>query len=304
MSNPQEYPNATQSAYNYINAFKLGEPFYPPSEGLIVDEKPDSMALWILGKELAISEPGVREHIVALLVDVGVSSDPLQAEGAEVLRNQQITEILVGSGLVKSDIAREATLDALRKLMTQTDLARYEAEFIKALEKKPTEEMFLLIAKARLPKAKTLVDSLARSQTWKDSPAAKIALAAMGDTEIENGFLDAAETARNESNSQAFIDALGTLSLTGTQRSLIYIANQLRTPLVFEVPGAFRKSVRLNVLEALLYNFPDQPVLYPNNIVEEEDYTAAEEFCTRKLGVTYTTPPPPFMTYEGFPIPR
>jgi len=304
MSNSQEHPNATQSAYNYINSFKRGEPFYPPSEGLIIDEKPDSMALWILGKELATSGSDVRENIVALLVDVGVSSDPLQQEGAEVLRNKQIVEILVGSGLAKADIAREATLDALRKLVTQEDLARYDVEFTKALENRPSEEVFLLIAKAKPSKAKTLLDSLARSSVWKDSPEAKIALAAMGDTMIENEFIDVAEAARKEGDSQSFIDAIGTLSLVGTQQTLTYIANQLRTPLVFEVPGAFRKSVRLNVLEALLYNFPDQPVLYPNNIVNEEDYTAAEHFCTKKLGVTYTIPPPPFMTYEGFPIPR
>ena len=63
------------------------------------------------------------------------------------------------------------------------------------------------------------------------------------------------------------------------------------------------KSVRLNVLEALLYNFPDQPVLYPNNINSEADYTAAERFCTATLGVVYRNPPPPFLKYRAFPIP-
>jgi hypothetical protein len=63
------------------------------------------------------------------------------------------------------------------------------------------------------------------------------------------------------------------------------------------------KSVRLSTLEALLYNFPDQPVLYPNNIIDASAYTAAEQFCIATLGVTFTTPPPPFLTYRPFPIP-
>ncbi|MCK7510883.1 MAG: hypothetical protein MZV70_46975 [Desulfobacterales bacterium] len=66
----------------------------------------------------------------------------------------------------------------------------------------------------------------------------------------------------------------------GTPRSLKALAGLLRSPLVIHVPGLFDKSVRLNVLDALSYNFPDQPVLYANNIITKEDYTAAERFCT------------------------
>ena len=46
----------------------------------------------------------------------------------------------------------------------------------------------------------------------------------------------------------------------------------MRTPLIFDLVGAYKKTVRLNVLEALLYNFPDQFILYPNNIKSDADY--------------------------------
>ena len=92
-----------------------------------------------------------------------------------------------------------------------------------------------------------------------------------------------------------------TPSLIRCDLTLFMRDRRIRSPMTILVPNAYEKSVRLNVLEALLYNFPDQTVLYPNNIISEKDYTAAEEFCTKTLGVTYTTPPPPFMTIRGFP---
>jgi hypothetical protein len=303
MAKQQVQDDPSQQAHDYIAAFRRGEDFRSPSRGIISGGKPDSLAVWILGHEMSTADPSVREKIVALLVDVGVSADPLQPEGAEVLRNLQIIEILAGAGLVKPDLGREAAMDALRKLVTQPDLARYGDSFNMAIEHAPSEEAFLLIAKAKPARARMIVDQLAISPDWNDVEEAKIARAALGATDIENEFLARADSAEAARDGRAFSEALVPLALMGTSRSLKAIAERLRTPLIFEVPGAYKKSVRLNVLEALLYNFPDQPVLYPNNIITEADYTAAELFCIRTLGVTYTTPPPPFMTYYGYPTP-
>ena len=65
----------------------------------------------------------------------------------------------------------------------------------------------------------------------------------------------------------------------------------------------YLESLRLNVLDALRYHYRDRPEFYPNNIVTEAEYTAAERLCTGELGVTYDMPAPPFMTYRAFPIP-
>jgi hypothetical protein len=290
----------TKSAQDYIAAFRRGEDFTRPTTGVIVDGQPNGAALQLLGQELAVADPSVREKIVALLVDMGLRTDPLTPKGAEVLRNPQIIALLAGAGLAKPDLGREAAMDALRKLVTRPDLARFEDAFVKPLVDAPTEEAFLLVAKAKPQKAKVLVDRLAKSPQWKEVEAAKIARAALGAKDVEDEYLAAADAA---TDGKALARALGPLALMGTPRSLKAIAERLRTPLTIHVPGAFEKSVRLNVLEALLYNFPDQPVLYPNNINAEADYTAAERFCTQTLGVTYKTPPPPFLTYRGYPIP-
>ncbi|MCJ7601180.1 MAG: hypothetical protein MUO63_06690, partial [Desulfobulbaceae bacterium] len=299
--NKQEIIMTTMSnVQDYIDTFQRGEDFTPPSVGVIVDGQPDGAALELLGKELAVANPSVRENIINLLVDMGRRTDPLTPKGADVLRHPQIIALLAGAGLAKPDLGREAAMEALRKLVTQPDLARFGDAFTEALKDTPTEEAFLLVAKAKPAHAKGLVDRLGMSPKWKEVEAAKIARAALGAEDVEDEFLADTEAA---TDGKALAQALGPLALIGTPRSLRAIAERLRTSLTIDKPGAYEKSVRLNVLDALLYNFPDQPILYPNNITKEADYTTAEGFCTRILGVTYSTPPPPFMTYRGYPTP-
>ena len=289
-----------KNAQEYITAFRNGENFTAPSVGLIIDGKPDDAALQLLGEELAVADASIRENIVLLLVEVGLQTDPSKAKGTAALRNLQIIKWLAGPGIAKPDLGREAAMDALRKLVMPRDLAGYGDAFVKALEEAPAEEAFLLVAKAKPMKAKILVNRLAGLPKWEDKEAAKIARAALGAEDIEDEFLAACEAAED---GEELAQALGPLALIGTPRCLKEIAKRMRTPLTIDRPGAFEKSVRLNVLEALLYNFPDQPVLYPNNINSAANYTLAEHFCTATFDVEYDEPQPPFLTYRGYPIP-
>ena len=290
------------NAQDYIDAFRRGENFNPPAKGVFVNGQPDDAALQILGKELAVADPNVRENIIRLLVDMGRTTDPLTAQGADVLRHSRILELLANEGLSKPDLGREAAMEALRKLVTTRDLARFDQVFTNALAEEPTNGAFLLVAKAKSSKAKDLVDRLIKLPKWENLESAKIARAALGSKEDEDQFLAVAAAA---TTGEALAKAIGPLALMGTPRSLKVIGEKLRSPLTIEVsghmPGKSEKSVRLNVLDGLLYNFPDQPVLYPNNINRDEDYRAAERFCMDNLGVVYTEPPPPFLKLRNSP---
>lgn len=294
----------SKSAQDYIAAFERNEDFQPPAKGVYVNGQPDESAIQTLAAALQTANPNVRENIVHLLVEMGRSSDPLTPKGADVLRHKQIIDVLVKGGLVKPDLGREAAMDALRKLCRQPDLAQYDSEFTNALADEPTAEAFLLVAKAKAYKAKELIERLIKLPKWQNLEEAKIARAALGSTADEDEFLAKAAESRT---GEALAAALGPLALMGTPKSIKTIASYLRSPLTIEIPGHMpgrnEKTVRLNVLEALLYNFPDEPVLYPNNIHRDEDYRAAERFCTDRLGVVYREPPPPFMKYLSSPVP-
>jgi hypothetical protein len=300
---------------NYIASFRKGQEFTGHSEGLIVGGKlhrpsgrimqgqPDEDALEKLKKELASGDAFVRRNVVALLVDVGLQVDPRRPEGTEALRDKDIIEVLVRVGMARRDVGREAAMDALRKLVRPGDLAPYAEVFARALQEKPTEDAFLLVAKAKAMAARPRVDELAQDPSWKNNEAVKIAQAALGHRELEAAFIKQVAEAHQAGDSEKFMQSLGTLALIGTPASLRAIAGYLRTPLTFLIPGAMEKSLRLNVLEALQYNYPDQPVLYPNNIHSAAEYTAAEKFCTEELGVVFEGPEPPFMTFRPFPVP-
>jgi hypothetical protein len=290
-----------KNAQNYIEAFRRGEDFTPPANGVIVQGRPDPAALALLGKELAAGDPKVRERIVALLVDMAVRTDPLASHGAAVLRDPQILDLLAGPGLSKDDLGREAAMRALRKMAPPGDLARFGDAITAVLERAPSWEAFLLVARAKPVKARPVVDRLANLPKWRATEELRIARAALGDQMLENSYLADLNAANDV---KSFPKALEPASLIGTPRCLTAIAARLRTPLIYDMPGAYKKSLRLNVLLALLYNFPDQPLFNPNNIHSDADYAAAERFCTEKLQVAYHEPRPPFMTYSGYPIPR
>ena len=293
------------SAQDYIDGFKRGEDFSPPSKGLVASGQPDLKSLEILGKELAVGNPNVRENIVKLLVDIGRTTDPLTSKGADALRHDKIIALLAAPGLAKADLGREAAMEALRKFVTTKGLSRFGDLFADALEKSPTDEALLLVAKAKASKARATVTKLLSTPRWQNSESTKIAGAALGSVLDEDVFLAAAAAASAASNGDALAKAIVPLGLIGTPRSLKAIAELLRSPLTIEVsghmPGKSIKSVRLNVLEALLYNYPEEPALYPNNINEDEDYRTAERFCAAALGVVYRSPPPPYLKYGNIP---
>jgi len=293
-------PIMLKSTQDYIELFQRGDDFRTPVTGIITNSQPDVEALQLLGNELLVAGAEIREKIVKLLVSIGQQIDPLTVNGADVLRHPQIIALLAGPGLIKPDLGRNAAMDALRKLVTQANLSHFDEAFTKNLRNSPSEGAFLLVAKAKPQIAKKLVDRLIKLPEWEDVEEVKIAQAALGAKDVENEFIAAVETAKD---GQTLAQVLRSLGLIGTSHSLKVVAEQLRTPLTIDRPGSFEKSVRLDVLEALLYNFPDQAILYPNNINSDEGYAAAEHFCTITFGVTYRTPRPSFMTYRGYPIP-
>jgi hypothetical protein len=301
------------AADHYLEAFRRGEEFRGPSTGLVVggalhapsgrmmQGQPDPAAIAQLSQELTSGSVFVRLNVVALLVDVGLQVDPGRPAGTEALRNKEIIEILVKGGLGKRDAAREATMDALRKLARPADLRPWTARFVQELEGKPSKDGLLLVAKAKGIGAKPFVEELARSPDWQKQESLKIAQAALGNRAVEDEFVRQTAQANEAKDSRQFMQSLAPLAMIGTRTSLAALARYLRTPLTFLVPGALEKSLRLSVLEALLYHYPDRPELYPNNIRTEADYKAAERLCSQELGLTYDMPAPPFMTYRPFP---
>lgn len=284
-----------------IERFRKGERYQPPpsdflSSGRIVEED-----LEPFGPALRREPPAVREEIIRLLTDLGMRADPLYRKGGKLIREPYVISLLVNEGLLKADAGREASLAALQELVPIRLLQPREKALVRDLETYPSATAFLLIAKVKPTEAAPIVRTLREAPRWSTEPSARIAAAALGDKMIEAEY-DAAFVSAAEAEEKARLAHI--LGLIGTESALRTLAGGLRTDLVIDKPQSyFKRSVRIDILEALSYNFPEQLALFRSQIEDDSGYERAEQFCANRLGVTWNRPRPPYLTVAGYPFP-
>ena len=282
----------SDAAQTYIRAIEKGEKLTSPPSALMTNGQPSAAAVEELRRELLRAAGPVREGIVALLVDLGIQSDPLVHRNVSVLRSPTLIAILVNEGCNLPDQGCLASLDALR-LNAPTELLKpHGARLAEILKRQLSDAVLLAVAKAKATEALGLVKPLAGRE------AADRALAALGDAERERALADAIDAAQT---GEALADALAKSALAGTDKLIRKIGEQMRTPLKLDIRGAYIASVRLNVLDALRYNFPQVPEFYTQNIMDDGDYLKVEEMLTRDFGVVFQRPRPEFMKLIGYP---
>lgn len=282
----QSVPNQPSPLPEYAKAFRQREHPDSPSSGSLLMETVDPTVVTWFSNELESSDETRRQEIIVLLVDVDLHGDPL-ARGVEVLRNPAILSLLVGASLDKADIGRDSAMAALRLWGTQADLKAHAERFCDVTLASPSDEGFLLLAKAKPKDCLPALETLARSQEWRHDRPAKILLAALGDGPAEDEFLASAANAESASDAASLERALQNLALIGTVRSLTAVAERLRSPLTRITPTGFVQSVRLDALRGLSYNYPGSQDFSPAYVGNDARYPYAEAFCVRTFGVRY-----------------
>ena len=167
-----------------------------------------------------------------------------------------------------------------------------------SLERFPDNTTLLLVAKAKPEAALPVVKELARTPRWAKVENVQIALAALGDKAAEDRFVESFLTTQDPSQKAKLAKSLGYI---GTNSALRALASQMRTNLVVEMPRVLRRSVRLDIMAALSYNFPDKTFLYDNAVTNDSGYARVEQFCEKTFDTKWQTPRPPFLTIQGFP---
>ena len=286
-----------KNAQDFIEFFRQGGKYYDKHKNLpslMIGNQPNPEAMKALGEELATSTDDVRDRIISLLEDIGRFSYP-----AYELRTPEVIDLMVGPGFAKGDSARSEAMDLLRKYASTATLSRYGDVFLKALKEDPEGSALLLIAKVKPNGAREEVNRLSRLPEWKDEPEMHIALAALGNTKIEDKYIAEAKRKEEAGDATGLAESFNPLARIGTPRSLSAICQRLRSPLV--VVHVRQESIRLKAMEALIYAFPEEEILLnPSNVLKEEDYTRVEQFCTKTLGIRFDGMPRPefFTTLE------
>lgn len=234
-----------------------------------------------------------RERLVQGLAEVGRLGDPLHQPGVRLLRDAGAIAVLVEEGLKRAGTARDAALDALLEGVPPEILKPHGAALAADLKARPGTTALLVAAKAKAAAARPVVQALASREE-----AAEIARAALGDAAVEQRFIREFLEAREPERKAALAKTLG---YVGTPAALKVLAGEMRTELAVEMPMISRRSVRVDIVAALSFAFPDKTFLWDNAVKNDEGYARIEAFCEQTFGVRWTKPRPRFLWVEGFP---
>lgn len=240
----------------------------------------------------------VAMQTAKMLVQMGFQKDPLYDSGIRIFRDELIIKTLLEKGLSEPGTLADYILGTIQKHTPPEHIARFGPLFIDRLESAPDQTLLLVIAKGKIARARKILEreeNQSRMSGWEEYI---IALAALGDQELEAPYI---EKFMNTDDPETKARLAARLGQIGTSGALTALAKEVRTGLVIEMTNVMRKSVRLDIIAALSYNYPDKEFLYDNAINSDQDYARVEEFCREKFGVSWERERPDFLTVQGFP---
>ena len=299
-----------KTAQNYIAEFRRGVEFSGNDRvaGIVIKQRIVPGQLSLLTKELSIGTPKVRENVVKLLREIGLELDSPSPKKMRIIRDAAVIRALVLQGFAKDDEAASAAANVLIEHCLPADLAAFNDVYAQSLKVGMGDYLFVA-AKAKALQASQYVEKMAQSPSWQEHEehlkTVKIAQAALGNVSVESEFikdvLDAAENPPPAPKNRFYdvgeakdgaqvASRMPYLGYIGTKKSLQAACSFLRSPLKTYVVNSRERSIRYDALDAILYNFPDEGVLYnPRTLAE---WSAAEQFCIEKLGATFDGPTP------------
>jgi hypothetical protein len=258
----------------------------------------EAAALERVARALREERGETREEVARLVVALGVKTDPLAAQGAQVIRDERIVAVLVKDGLARADPAKDVALDALRLNVPVALLRPHTAALLEDLRRAPDASMLLVLARLKPAEAPAALDALEeREPAWATEAEMALARIALGDVEREQALVDEFEGTLDPDRKAALARDLGRIATEGALRAL---AASLRSDLIVRGPYDYR-SVRLDILGALVPSFLEEPALLPHRIVRDDDYARAEAWAERRFGITWDRPRPAFLTHKGVP---
>ncbi len=280
-----------------IKEFREGKRFRGPVDEYIANGQPMLEVMNRLNRALVEEPDEVRKEVFRMIIALGKRIDPIFDKGGDLIRDRNIIGLLIDKGLSGQDEIRDMCLETLQQSVPGPILKDFAPKIVPNAQKWPDRIANLIIAKAKMAGAKNFIDSLCEKSAGAEDQSCFIAKAALGDTIVENDFIRKFQkTTDPQEKAQSALD----LGYIGTKTALTALAGEMRTELVIEMPQVMRKSVRIFIVEALHYNYPEKSFLYDNAVGDDEGYARIEAFCEQEFGTVWKKERPPFLWIEGF----
>ena len=237
----------------------------------------------------------VRECLVDVVDGVGRHANHL-----ELVRDRRLVALLVARLAERPSLVRDTALGYLREHVPPAALREHGDELVAALAS-PDGTLFYALAKAKIAEAAPRLEEIARRPELAREESITLARAALGREDLERPYVERFLSAPTGEEKAA---AARTLGAIGTPRALAALCTEMRTPLRQGDPHVIVRSVRLDLIDALRYDLPEDMRLLPAGAPSEAFYDAVEAFCRDRFGTTWSASRPPFFVEQGGPMPR
>jgi hypothetical protein len=284
--------------FELIEKFKVGEEFNGDCTPWLKDGKPVPDGVEALADALGSDSEFVQEQAAIALIDIGKNSDPLAAEGGDLLRDPSIIKALLKHGISRENPTRDRILDVCVNAVPADHLKPHAAVLVDNLIKSPDDGILLAIAKAKPGKAKDVLEKMLLSPNWANNESALVAAGALGDEKAERYLTDKFLKATEPDEKIHFAKLLGYM---GTRNAGVVLASEMRTDMIKLMPRVYTRSVRLDIVNALHLMHPDKVILFENEVNDDAAYEKIENFCIEQYGVKWSKNRPPFHAMQGFP---
>lgn len=207
-------------------------------------------------------------------------------------RRVEDRELLAGLLRGSSLIRDEGTSRAVGILTEKGDpkvLASMSDDLLRALVANPFGNWLILVAHAKPVGALDVLQGMsANNPVLRKNADWKVAMAANGDQTLERACIDEFLTTDVPRRK---MDLSETLRHIGTRKALEALAQEMRTPMVYQLGRVLQVPLRHHIAAQLMTAFPGMERI--SDLNTDEGYAKVEAFCVKEFGTRWTTERPP-----------
>jgi hypothetical protein len=121
-----------------------------------------------------------------------------------------------------------------------------------------------------------------------------------GGPRLGKGARNSIEEFRQITDPPAKAELAKELGYIGTEKTLSALADDMRSDIIWDRPGVMMQSIRVFIVGAFHYNYPENPLFFDIAVQSDEDYASIEKFCEETFGTKWTKDRPEFLWIEGY----
>ena len=256
--------------------------------------------------ELIASVKQLRHSSLDVIIELGRPIMPQDKETmtperpGQIVSHKKVIEYLVELLDDGDNEIRSKACVTLAQLVPSTLIRSHEKTILDAIQRHPSMDgALLLLGKTDSPEALNMLNNNPTLSSTSEDDAIMVR-ARLGDKKAEDALLLAYADITDPREKGALAPRLGYVA---SQKTILLLANEIRTPDFYYWNKQSRRSLRIHIIEALHLSFPQEPLFWKPffNPSKDSYYENIEKVLEDKLNIKWKEPRPSFLYEEAAP---